>query len=223
MLGVLVGRAEPVTARPAMPLRLGLLEEYFLEDADEAIRQATMAAVERLVAGGARVRPAALSESFADVHRLHRTIMAVEVAAVHRPRFQARREAYGPAISALVDEGLAVSAVEYAEALAHQREFRRKIPAILEGHDALIMPATDTTAPRSLATTGDSKFQAPWSYAGLPAVSIPCGLAADGMPAAIQLVGRPGEDFAVLQVAQWCEERLEFRAVPPQGLGANEG
>ncbi len=99
-----------------------------------------------------------------------------------------------------------------------QRAFRRAAAKLFAAHaplDALIMPAADTTAPASLKTTGDSKFQAPWSHAGLPVVSIPCGLASDGMPAALQLVGRPDEDAALLQVAQWCEERLGFRELPP--------
>jgi len=117
----------------------------------------------------------------------------------------------------MLDEGLAVSAVDYADALTHQREFRARVATIFDAAeplDALVMPATDTTAPASLKTTGDSKFQAPWSYAGVPVVSIPCGLASDGMPAALQLVGPPKQDAALLRVAQWCEEQLRFRELP---------
>ena len=198
------------------PPRLGLLTDFFLREADEAIRQATEAAVEKLRTSGAEVERVDLPKGFGEVHRMHRTIMAVEAAAVHRRRFDAHRDGYGPVISAMLDEGLATSAVDYADALAHQRQFRRSVAARFDAAkppDALVMPATDTTAP-GLATTGDSKFQAPWSYAGVPVVSIPCGLASDGMPAAIQLVGRHGDDLGLLGVAQWCEERLDFRELP---------
>jgi aspartyl-tRNA(Asn)/glutamyl-tRNA(Gln) amidotransferase subunit A len=197
------------------PPRLGFVEPFFMDQADEAIREATETAVRTLADCGAKITPVGLPEGFADVHRMHRTIMAVEAAAVHRQRFQAHREAYGPAICRMLDEGLAVPAVDYAEALAHQRGFRRRVREMLNGLDALIMPATDTTAPASLATTGDSKFQAPWSYAGLPVVSIPCGLASDSMPAAVQLVGRVVYGFPLLGTAQWCEAQLGFDELPP--------
>ena len=121
-------------------------------------------------------------------------------------------------IAALLDEGLGVSAVDYAAALAHQRRFRRRIDALLAQYndvDALIMPSTDTTAPATLATTGTPKFQAPWSYAGVPVVSIPCGLSGDGMPAGLQLVGRRAREAALLGVAGWCEQQLAVAALPP--------
>jgi len=76
-------------------------------------------------------------------------------------------------------------------------------------------PPTDTTAPATLATTGTPKFHAPWSCAGTPAVSIPCGLASDGMPAAIQLVARRGRDAMLLDAAEWCERALAFTRRPP--------
>jgi Asp-tRNA(Asn)/Glu-tRNA(Gln) amidotransferase A subunit family amidase len=64
--------------------------------------------------------------------------------------------------------------------------------------------------------TGDSAFNSPWSYTGLPTVSLPAGWTADGLPLAIQLVGRPWGEAELLAVAAWCEERLAFeRREPP--------
>jgi len=198
------------------PPRLGFLTAFFMDEADESIRDVTEAAIEKLRTSGAEVERVELPEGFDDVHRMHRTIMAVEAAAVHRRRFAAHRDGYGPVIAAMLDEGLATSGVDYADALAHQRAFRRSVDARFEAAnapDALVMPATNTTAP-DLATTGDSKFQAPWSYAGVPVASIPCALAPDGLPAAIQLVGRRGDDLGLLRVVEWCERSLGFREVP---------
>lgn len=209
-----VGNAGPAT--PAPPPRLGRLTDFFMEKADEAIRQVSETAVGKLRDSGAEVERVELPAGFGEAHRMHRTIMAVEAAAVHRRRFQAHRDGYGPVIAAMLDEGLATSGVDYADALSHQRAFRRSVDALFDAAsppDALVMPATNTTAP-GLATTGDSKFQAPWSYAGVPVVSIPSGLAPDGMPAAIQLVGRRGDDLGLLRVAEWCERSLGFRELP---------
>jgi len=203
------GSTEPIGSP-----KLGLVEAFFLEQADLPVREATETALRRLAERGAAIGPARLPAEFAEVHVMHRRIMAAEAAAYHRQSFAAHRDAYGPAIAGLLDEGLAASAVDYAEALAHQRAFRGQMAAALDGFDALVMPATDTTAPPSLDTTGSPRFQSPWSYAGLPVVSIPCGLASDGLPAAVQLVGRIDDDARLVRVARWCDECLAFREVP---------
>jgi len=87
--------------------------------------------------------------------------------------------------------------------------------AALADVDALVTPATMTTAPASLASTGDPSFNSPWSYAGLPTVSIPCGLAADGMPLSLQLIGPAGADARLLAVGAWCESVVGFDRSPP--------
>ena len=197
------------------PPRLGLVEQFFLEEADEPIRQATEAALEKLRAGGAKIEPVALPQGFAEIIPMHERIMAVEAAAYHREQFAAHRDSYGPMITGLLDQGLTIAGVDYAAALAHQRDFRRRIGRLPDGFDALVMPATDTTAPATLETTGNKKFQAPWSYTGVPVISIPCGLASDGMPAALQFVRQHHQEAALFPVARWCEECLGFEEVPP--------
>jgi Asp-tRNA(Asn)/Glu-tRNA(Gln) amidotransferase A subunit family amidase len=192
--------------------RLGLVEE-FLRGSDESVRPAVLAAIERLRASGATIEPARLGLDFAEIRRRHRRIMAVEAAAYHRPTFPARRDAYGPNLASLLDEGLSVPGVEYAEALAHQRMVRRTIGNRFGPFDALVMPATNTTAP-GLETTGDSAFQSPWSYAGVPAISLPCALAPDGLPVALQLVARHDREADLFRLAAWCEEQLGFSAKP---------
>jgi Asp-tRNA(Asn)/Glu-tRNA(Gln) amidotransferase A subunit family amidase len=205
------GTEENVPLRP----RLGWLQDFFVEESDPAIRAATEAAIERLRAGGATIEPAAVPDDFRRVRAMHRLIMAVDAAAYHRAQFAAHRDAYGPMIAELLDEGLTIPANDYADALDWQRRFAGRVDAMFGQFDILVCPSTDTTAPATLTTTGTPKFQAPWSCAGVPVVSIPCGLAADGMPAAIQLVGRRGRDAMLLQVAQWCERCLAFDERPP--------
>lgn len=63
-------------------------------------------------------------------------------------------------------------------------------------------------------STGDPMLCAPWSFAGLPAISLPSGLARDGLPLAIQLVSE-GEP-RLLAVAAWCEAMLGFSGTPPE-------
>ena len=86
--------------------------------------------------------------------------------------------------------------------------------AVFGDFDALLTPATTGTAP-GRETTGDPRFNSPWSYCGLPTVSVPCGLASDAMPVSMQLIGRAREEAALFSVAARCEQVFGFEEVPP--------
>ena len=58
-------------------------------------------------------------------------------------------------------------------------------------------------------------YTMPFNLTGNPAVSLPCGLAADGLPVAIQLVARPGEDARLLRVAALFEQARPWAALRP--------
>ena len=206
------GASGPATA---VAPKLGFVEAYFMEEADEPVRRAVRAAVDKLAGRGAQIESVTLADDFAEIQDVHTRVMAAEAAAYHREQFAEHRQSYGPMIASLLDQGLAMSAVDYSSAMMRLAEFRRRVPAMLGQFDALIMPATDTTAPPTLTTTGNKAFQAPWSCSGLPVVSLPCGLADDGMPVAVQLVGRYHQEIPLLEVGQWCETAFEFRQVPP--------
>ena len=87
--------------------------------------------------------------------------------------------------------------------------------------DAVIMPVASTTAPRGLSSTGSSVFNQPWSVAGFPAMSLPTGLDANGLPFAMQMAAQPYGEERLLDVAAWCEKILAFTASPAtEGIGA---
>ena len=214
LLDCLLGTATPRPLKPWGPPRLGHLGTSVLAEADEAVRQTTQSALEELTQAGAEIKPLSMPQIFGDVLKMHRRIMAAEAAAYHRERIGSHRDQYSPMIASLLDEGLAITSVDYLAAKAWHREFRRQATALLDGLDALIMPSTQTTAPATLDTTGTPHFQAPWSLARLPVVSIPCGVGADGMPTGIQLIGRADDETQLLRMAAWCEQALGFDALP---------
>jgi amidase len=80
--------------------------------------------------------------------------------------------------------------------------------------DALLLPVAPATAPRGLETTGDGTYCAPWSYAGLPAVTVPAGLSPEGLPLGIQLIGPLRQDAHLLGLAAWFERLLAFNGEP---------
>jgi Asp-tRNA(Asn)/Glu-tRNA(Gln) amidotransferase A subunit family amidase len=114
----------------------------------------------------------------------------------------------------LLAEGLTLSMADYQEALRHQAAFRNAMARTLAGVDAVIVPSTVDAAPDK-QTTGDPRFNAPWSHAHIPTVSIPCALTGAGLPLSLQLLGKAWSELPLLQTAIWCEQRLQFRARPP--------
>lgn len=202
-------------AEPAVP-RLGVLEEFFMAGASPAAREVTQAALERMRAAGALVRAVPLPAEFPEVLTLHRRVMAVEAADYHRANYREHADQYGPNIAVLIEEGLATSAIDYAAALAHQARLRREMLACFADVDVLVTPATTDTAPGT-EITGDPKFNSPWSYTGYPTVSFPCGLADDGLPLSLQLVGRPWQEPQLFAAAAWCEQ-IVGQAFQPDGV-----
>jgi aspartyl-tRNA(Asn)/glutamyl-tRNA(Gln) amidotransferase subunit A len=200
-------------AAPALPSgtvpRLGRLGGLFDDLVDESVRAIIEGATEHLRSRGASIVKVALPSSFGEVLERHRTVMAVEAAAFHEARLREHPEDYGPRVTALLEEGLACPAPQYVRARQHQRRLIEEFSSRFEGVDALLTPATTSPAP-SAETTGDPAFNSPWSYTGFPTVSMPAGWSSDGLPLAIQLVGRPWSEANLLATAVWCETALEF-------------
>jgi aspartyl-tRNA(Asn)/glutamyl-tRNA(Gln) amidotransferase subunit A len=196
------------------PPKLFVIREYFLERCDETIREVTLNALERLQQAGADLHSLAPPDSFQHVHAMHRCIMAVEAAETHFDSFSRQSDAYSSHIAALLEEGLTTFAVDYSLSLRHQHVFREQTARMLGDNRVAITPATMTPAPDGLQSTGDPAFNSPWSYAGVPTVTVPCGLSPDGLPCGLQLIGPPGREDLLLDTADWCEDVLDFRARP---------
>jgi aspartyl-tRNA(Asn)/glutamyl-tRNA(Gln) amidotransferase subunit A len=151
-----------------------------------------------------------LSFSLSTLRSHHAIIMAIEAADVHGKTYKDLPDAFAPKVSALIEKGLSINAQTYQDSLSHQRMFRQSISKLLQESPLLIMPTAPTTAP-SLDSTGDPSFNSPWSYAGLPTVSIPCGVSPEGLPVGLQIIARHDCEEELLAAAAWCEERFEFR------------
>lgn len=209
---------QPPDAWQHRPPRLLVIHDYFMEQCDPAVRQVTSKALDRLQQAGAELDRVELPESFRNVHAMHRCIMAVEAAEAHFASFAQHPEAYSPNITALLQEGLGTFAIDYSLSLRHQELFRQQVKEMLGDDGVAVTPATHSTAPAGLDSTGDPGFQAPWTYAGLPTVTIPCGLSPERLPCGLQLVASENRENLLLDVAQWCERTLDFHEQPPMLL-----
>ncbi len=213
-VGVLAGRPLEAAAAPPAP-RLALAPAL-LERATPEVAAAVRATAERLTRAGATVREVTLPASFAGVHVAGRAVLEVEAAAYHEDLYQAHAAQYRPGTRELIAGGLTRPAVAYVRAQRARLAFRGDVMPLLAAYDALLSPTAPSPAPEGLAATGDPWFCAPWSFAGVPALSLPIGVSPRGLPHAVQLVAAAGHDAALLAVAAWCERVVDF-ALSPSG------
>lgn len=123
-----------------------------------------------------------------------------------------RPEGFSPSLSFLLDYGSRATAKEVAAGDALLADSARTLAdAISDG--ALLLPATPQAAfvQGSGAPSNQADFTALASIAGLPALAVPAGVDADGMPVAVQLVGAAGNDLGLIDLAR----RIDFGIVHP--------
>jgi amidase len=198
--------------RPSPP-RLGFVRRPLLDRAGPEVGAHLEAMAEQLANAGATVDDVDLPESIEGLYESGLRVMQVAAATIHRQRFAHHADEFGPKIRALIEAGMQVSGVDYAAAEAHCRQFKTDVAPVLAGVDALLMPVADTPAPKGLSSTGDPSFCAPWTFTGSPAIALPSGVAAAGLPLAIQLAAT--DETRLLTTAAWCEAVLGFADTPP--------
>lgn len=198
--------------------RVGLIREFFYENASEETRTLTDAAVDRLARGGAHVDEVKLPGSFYTHEAARAVVMSAETSAVHHETFKKQPGAYGASLQRSIRTGALISAVEYLQAQRVRRQFRADMEAVFGRFDVLLTPSTPTPAPRDLTTTGNPLFQSPWTSCGAPAISLPTGLDSAGMPVGIQLVSGSFSEARLLAAARWCERVFNVDLIPPDPL-----
>ncbi len=113
--------------------------------------------------------------------------------------------------------------------LAGEAQFARRLNSVLEDNDVLLTPATAAPPPRigqlqgrgalwTLNTVaGWVPYNGVWNVTGQPAASVPAGFGADGLPRAVQLVGRANDEATLLSLAGQLEaERPWAQLRPPE-------
>jgi amidase len=137
-------------------------------------------------------------------------------------------EDYGEAAGRLIAAGRRLGVREYLEALRAGLDAARPVHRALDDHDAILtptlglppMPIVEVPPFLGDAWCAYTQFVLPVSFAGLPAVSVPAGLAdglADGLPVGVQVVGRPLGEWALLDLAEQLEGAEGFGFQPPPG------
>ena len=206
-------------SRPLESPRVGLVRRFFWERASAETQAHTDAIAQRLADAGATVADVELSTDFDAMLRAHRTLMTTEAADAHRHWFPARADDYAPNVRGVIEAGIKASATEYLDAKRVQSEFARDLSHAMRPFDVVLTPTTPAAAPRDLTNTGNPMFQTPFTFGGFPAITIPSGLDADGIPLGAQFASAHWQDARLLSVAAWAEEALGEEARGQPGVG----
>jgi Asp-tRNA(Asn)/Glu-tRNA(Gln) amidotransferase A subunit family amidase len=139
-----------------------------------------------------------------------------EVADVHRELFAENADLYGDDVRSKIERCLEVTDAESQRAAEARVVFREEAEGAIEGLDLLITPTLGFVAPEiGKGEPGDLRFRRsmirftfPFNALGWPVLALPCGLAEHGLPASVQLAGRPGSDALVLAAGRLLEAAL---------------
>jgi aspartyl-tRNA(Asn)/glutamyl-tRNA(Gln) amidotransferase subunit A len=141
---------------------------------------------------------------------------AREAADVHRELFAAHRDLYGENVARKVAWALKVPDADVEAALSARERYRERVTELMHDLDLVVTPTIPMVAPP--LGIGDLALRErmieltlPWNTVGAPALALPCGPAEEGLPASIQLVGKPGEDALVLAAGRLLESALAKR------------
>jgi aspartyl-tRNA(Asn)/glutamyl-tRNA(Gln) amidotransferase subunit A len=194
----------------------GLAGGYFSAPLDPDVRAALDRARAALSRAGHRIVDVTVrhAEWTADVY-LH--IVLPEAASYHGPLLDSYADRYSPNVRMRLEMGRYVLAEDYTRAMRLRATLIREVDRALQGCDALLLPALAIPAPHLGAATveveGETqpvraamlKLTQLFNMTGHPAIAIPAGVGADGLPRGLQLIGHRGRTERLLDIGAAVE------------------
>lgn len=183
---------------------LGIPDGPYLAQASSEARTAFLTQTAALEAAGYKIVHVPIFKDIEQINARHRTLIAAEFAHEHAALFAEYESLYRPRTAALIREGQTITEEEAEDIRDGRQVLREEIEHVMDVHDIdlWICPPATGPAPQGLDSTGDPIMNLPWTYMGLPAVTVPAGRFGNGLPAGLQGVGRWMEDEQVLGWAQ---------------------
>lgn len=206
---VLAGQARSANPASAARPTLCLVPPWWQGDpASEAVQSMMTRVAQQLSRKGLTQRQATVPQDVAATEAaVVDTLLSHDFAQRHG-RFLLENEAQvSDELMGFVHRGQRVSTVAYAAARNAQDHITRALQAWLLPCEVALMPATVDVAPIRGEGSGSRAPQRLWTLAGMPALTLPAGQH-DGLPLGLQLVGRSGEDQALLRCASEIETCL---------------
>jgi aspartyl-tRNA(Asn)/glutamyl-tRNA(Gln) amidotransferase subunit A len=207
-------------------VRIGRPENFYYAPLDPEVAQAIENALKKAAELGAEIVPVCVPD-IDELNAIARVILLAEAAAALEPH-ASRRADIGADVLALLDQGRVLPATAYIQAQRLRRMFIGEFSRVWDRVDCLAAPTTPTPAPRigesrisiagveedvRLATT---RLVRGVNALGVPALSLPCGLTAGGLPVGLQLIGPAFSERMLLGIGAALEDALSLPKRAPQ-------
>jgi aspartyl-tRNA(Asn)/glutamyl-tRNA(Gln) amidotransferase subunit A len=199
--------------------RIGVVRGFFFDDCDPEIVGAVDVAIRVLEDQGARIDEIELADMDA-AYAAGVITIAVEGAAYHAADLRARPELFSDELRAAFQLGSFYQATDYVQAQRLRRHLIDQVGREMAGFDAVVMP-TAPIPPTPIAANppGHAMLRPrntmPFNALGLPAISVPCGFTAAGLPIGLQIAGHAFAEAMVLRIARAYEHATDWRRTPP--------
>jgi aspartyl-tRNA(Asn)/glutamyl-tRNA(Gln) amidotransferase subunit A len=232
MLGVMSGSKRnaarwmtAVDTAPDAALRLAICDSFF-ENIDAAIAAPVTEALEVFRRGGWSVESVEVP-LLAEAHAASGIITSAEALAFHLDRLDANPEGIGPLVRSRLEKGRALTAVDYVRAELTRVLFTSHWIELFGRVDCVLAPVLAAFPPRieehqvtingRAGNTLDAftRLTALANMAGIPALAIPCGFSAEGLPVSLQLIAASGREDIVLALGAWYQRETNWHARRP--------
>jgi aspartyl-tRNA(Asn)/glutamyl-tRNA(Gln) amidotransferase subunit A len=215
------------TTQSIKGLSIGVPASFYVDDLDAEVAAALDATIAELKREGVNIVAVELPDQ-RQLAAASQLVLAVEAAAFHKRWMIARPQDYGAQVLMRLQNGLAIPAVNYLEAVRWRGVALAAHLAAVKGVDAVIAPVSPVPAPTiaesDVGTAPDAeaviqrltRFTRPINYLGLPSLSIPSGFTRRGLPVGMQLVGRSFDEATLLRIGAAFQRATDFHERVPQ-------
>lgn len=162
-----------------------------------------------LARAGAVVEEVALPAEFCGMVQLQSDIMAFEATRSLEAERQRNAGMLSPVLTALLEGGDTITADKHEANIERAASMYARIDSWFDRFDVMLTPSAPGEAPFADQGTGDPLFGRVWTLFGLPCVAIPFATGPHGLPVGLQAVGRRGEDYKTLCIADWMHPLLK--------------
>ncbi|MEZ4862124.1 MAG: amidase family protein [Caldilineaceae bacterium] len=207
-------------------LRIAWSEDLGYAAVDPEVRQLTAAAAQRFADFGCHVE--AVDPGWSDPRAIGGLAWYVSFAARLGEQYRTQPAWFEPSLAEMIEAGLRASGVDYVSTSLARTAFQQHAQRFFQTYDLLLTPQMPvgawpvdqppaTIAGRPTPSMFDRlSFTFPFNMTGQPAASVPCGFTREGLPVALQIVGRWHADTLVLQAAAAFEQAQPWAGRRPQ-------
>ena len=208
-------------------MKIGFDETYASEDMEPDLADAIAESVRVMERLGAEIVPVKMPSRLREYLAAWEVLCSSEAAAAHAETFPSRSDEYGPWFREWLTRGASHTAADYATADVLRAACVGDLRLTMREIDLLACPSAAAAA---FPVTPDDmygpirqeldpweffRFTVPADYAGLPTISLPCGLNGNGLPLSLQFVGHHLSEQLLVQAGHAFEQATDFHNLHP--------